>query len=481
VPDLQAHYPLEPSASDMQAMGQDILTRIVEHLDQLSQMPSCGDIEAQALCSELGKEPTPDGETPLKEVLDPLFSDWIPRSFTTPGPGYLGFIPGGGVFTSALADFIATATNRYTGVWKAAPVLLQLESNVLRWFAEWMGMPSTTRGLLTTGGSQANFGAIVSARESLLGEALRDGVLYTSSQTHLCVRKSARLAGILPDRVRVVGVDAKYRMRVDELAETIQADRAEGLKPFFVASSAGTTNTGSIDPISDIADLCTKEGLWHHVDGAYGAFFYLCPDLQPRLAGLPRADSIALDPHKSLFLPYGTGALLVRDGKVLRAAHAATAEYLPEPQGHEEFYEPSQYGPELSRDYRGLRAWLPLKVHGVSAFRAALIEKHELAVSAAKRVAALPGVVMDADPQLSLFAFHLSWTGSDQAAENASTQQMLERVNARGRVMITGCSVAGQFMARVCVLCFRTHAESMDRCVEDIATEVAAAMAEKVA
>jgi aromatic-L-amino-acid decarboxylase len=360
-------------------------------------------------------------------------------------------------------------------------VLVQLEANVLRWFADWMGMPSTTRGLLTTGGSQANSGAVVCARESLLGEALREGVLYTSSQAHLCVRKSARLAGILPDRVRLVGVDEQFRMRVGELAEAIAADRARGLRPFFVASSAGTTNTGAVDPLDDIADLCAREGLWHHVDGAYGAFFHMCSALRPLLSGLQRADSIALDPHKGLFLPYGTGALLVRDGEVLRTAHAATAEYLPPPPGHEEFYDPSQYGPELSRDFRGLRVWLPLQLHGVDAFRAALLEKRELAVDAARRVAALPGVVLDAEPQLSLFAFHLAWPGSDLGAENAATQEMLEDVTARGRVMITGCTVDGRYLARVCVLCFRTHADIMDACLADVAEAAAAAMASRTA
>ena len=173
--------------------------------------------------------------------------------------------------------------------------------------------------------------------------------------------------------MRSLGVDGDFRMRPEALEAAIVEDRARGLVPFIVVSSAGTTNTGAVDPLDAIADIAAREGLWHHVDGAYGAFFHMCPELRPLLAGLPRADSLTLDPHKGLFLPYGTGALLVRDGEALRAAHAATAGYLPETPDRNEFYDPSEYGPELSRDFRGLRVWLPLSLFGAARFRAALL------------------------------------------------------------------------------------------------------------
>ena len=231
------------------------------------------------------REPAPEHGVPLDELLDPLFREWIPRSFNTAGPGYLAFIPGGGLFPAALADLIADATNRYTGVWRAAPALVQLEANVLDWFRDWMGFPPTTRGLFTTGGSMSIFNAIVCARERQLGTEIRSGVLYTSTQAHGSVVKSARLAGILPDRVRTVPVDEQFRMRVDALGEAIDADRRAGLRPFLVVSTAGTTNTGAVDPLEAIADLCDRAGLWHHVDGAYGAFFHLVEPLRPLWPG----------------------------------------------------------------------------------------------------------------------------------------------------------------------------------------------------
>ena len=463
---------LELTADQMQQMGQETLAHIVAHVASLGVQPSRGNVDAADLCLAL-REPAPEHGSDLASLLDPLFNEWIPRSFTTPGPGYLAYIPGGGLYPAALADFISAATNRYTGVWLAAPALVQLESNVLDWFRTWMGFPETARGLLTTGGSMAGFNAILCARERDLGDDIRPGVLYTSTHAHHSIEKAARLAGIRPDRVRLIPVDAAFRMRVDALERAIRDDRARGLRPFLVASSAGTTNTGAVDPLDAIADLCASEGVWHHVDGAYGAFFHMCEELRPLLSGLSRADSLTLDPHKGLFMPYGIGALLVRDGAWLRSAHAVSAGYLPGTPDPDLFYDPSQYGPELSRGFPGLRVWLCLKLYGAERFRAALVEKRALAIQAAWRISSLPGVVMVAPPELSLFAFYLTWPGASIEDENTATKALLERVTAGGRVMITGCSVDGRYLARVCVLSFRSRQAQIDACVEDIAAEAA--------
>src|SRR6185312_2111696 len=256
---------------------------------------------------------------------------------------------------------------------------------------------------------------------------------------------------------RAIPVDEHFRMRVDALVAAIEADRRGGLRPFLVVSTAGTTNTGAVDPLEAVADACAREGLWHHVDGAYGAFFHLVEELRPLLAGLPRADSLTLDPHKGMFLPYGTGALLVRDGSALRAAHEASAGYLPSMPHPEDFYDPSQHGPELSRGFPGLRVWLCVKLYGSAVFRAAISEKRALALDAERRVAALPGIAIDAPPDLSLFAFHLTWPGATLADEDAATRALMEQTTARGRVMVTGCTAHGRYLGRVCVLSFRTH------------------------
>jgi aromatic-L-amino-acid/L-tryptophan decarboxylase len=458
---------LEFSAVDMRAMADQVVARCVEHITTLPQQELYGVRDAEALCRSM-RESSPADPTPLSELLDDLFTRYIPQSFNCPSPGYLAYIPGGGVYPAALADFIADTTNRYTGIWQASPALVQLEANALEWLREWMGFPPGAAGVFTTGGSMATFNAVLCAREKLLGTGIRRGVLYTSDQAHHCVVKSAKLAGVLHDRVRSIPVDAQYHISMDALADAVAQDRDDGLLPFMVVSNAGTTNTGAVDPLNAIADFCDAHALWHHVDGAYGAFFQLCDETRAVLSGIERADSLTLDPHKGMFMPYGTGALLVRDGNALREVHGGSAEYLPDNPNAAEFYDPSQHGPDLSRGFPGLRMWLTIKLYGADAFRDAITEKRELAVDAARRVAELPHVVIDAAPELSLFPFHISWPGATLAQENAATREVLAATSNRGRVMISGAVAGGRAVGRVCVLSFRTHATQIDALVEDM-------------
>ena len=454
----------------MHAMGDAVLRRVIAHLATIGEQPIRGDVDAAELCRAL-REPAPEQGTTLDPLLEALFDEWIPRSYNTASPGYLAFIPSGGIFPAVLADLISNGVNRYTGVWRAAPALVQLESNALDWLRDWMQFPASTRGVFTTGGSTANLAAIVCARERRLGADIRPGIMYASDQVHHSVVKSARVAGVMPDRVRSIPVDEAFRMRIDALEDAIRRDRAAGLIPFLVVSSAGTTNTGAVDPLCDIAAVCKARDLWHHVDGAYGAFFHMCPELRPLLAGLPQADSLTLDPHKGLFLPYGTGALLVADGEVLKAAYSVTASYMPANQEDADLYDPHQFGPDLSRGFPGLRVWLSLKLYGAARYRAVIAEKRALALVASERIAAMPHMVIAAQPQLSLLAFHLAWPGSTVAEQNTATRELLERVTRRGRVMLTGCEAGARFLGRICVLSFRTHAEHIDACVQHLAEE----------
>ncbi len=461
---------LELPANIMKEMGNAVLERVVGHISSLETQPSGGNLtNARAVCRAMTEDiPEQGGE--LEPLLDSLFDEWIPRSYTTVSPGYMAYIPAGGIYPAALADLVSNIVNRYTGVWDAAPALVQLEANALNWIRDWMQFPETTRGLFTTGGSMAIFNAVAAAREKLLGTDIRFGTVYVSSQTHHSIEKAARLAGIAHDRVRTIPVDSDYRMKTDVLANAIASDRASGLTPFFVVSNAGSTNTGAVDPINEIADIAADQGLWHHVDGAYGGFFHMVPELRPLLAGLPRGDSLTLDPHKGLFLPYGTGCLLVRDGEALRALHSSTAGYLPDNQL--EFYDPAQYGPDLSRGFPGLRVWLTLKIFGAARYRAAIREKRELALWAASEVAAIPGVVMDAMPQLSLFAFHLEGQGLEtRELQNTATRELMTRVTKRGRVMLTGSQDGDRYIGRVCILSFRTRRAHALMAVQDIREE----------
>jgi aromatic-L-amino-acid decarboxylase len=406
-------------------------------------------------------------------LLDLLFDRVIPASFCTPGPGYLAYIPGGGLLQSAVADLIADATNRYVGVFAAAPGLAQIEANVVAWFAGIVGFPPAARGILTSGGSISNFSAIVTARRERLPPDFLEGVLYASDQTHHSVEKAAMLAGFPPENVHVIPTDGAFRIRLDALEDRIRQDRAAGEEPFFVVGNAGTTNTGAVDDLTGLADLARRENLWFHVDGAYGGFFALTEGGRRALAGMERADSLILDPHKGLFLPYGTGCLLVRDGAALKRAHALTADYLPAMQEEDDHVDFCQISPELSRDWRGLRVWLPLKMHGAAPFRASLREKLELARYAADALRAMPEIEILAEPQLSIVAFRRVPGERSPEAADEGNRRLLDAINARGRVHLTGTVLRGRFALRICVLSFRTHRDRIDACLEDIRSAIA--------
>jgi aromatic-L-amino-acid decarboxylase len=457
-------WPLELDEARFRAMVEAATRAIEKHIASLPAQPMHATRGGKKLARGL-REPLPRTGAEFDVLLKKLF-EIIPRSLNTASPGYLAYIPGGGLLHSAVADLIADAVNRYVGVWVAAPGLAQIESNVIDWFCEIAGYARTPRpgGLLTTGGSMANLVALVTARTNRLGGDFSRGTIHVSDQAHHSVLKAARFAGLRDDQVRVIASDERFRMRVDHLRETIDEDLARGQSPFLIVAAAGTTNTGAIDPLDRIADIAEKKSIWLHVDAAYGGFFALTERGRRALTGMERADSITLDPHKSLFLPYGTGALLVRDASELRRAHAMHASYLPPAQDDVDCTDFSDLGPELSRDFRGLRVWLPLAMHGIGPFREALDEKLDLARTACDAIRAIPGLEIVAEPDLSLFAF--------RCEDDARTRRLLRDINARQRVFLTGTTVKDRFVIRACILSFRTHADRIAMFLEDVRASV---------
>lgn len=470
---------LELSADETRALVDAAARRVIEYVESLPRQPSA-DTDGGADLARSLVEPLPERGRPYEELLDLVFDRVIRKGFGTAGPGYLAYIPGGGIVHSAVADFVADAVNRYVGVFEAAPGLAQLEANVVRWFCDIVGYPAAARGFLTTGGSLATFSALVTARRERLPENFLNGVLYASDQAHHSVEKAAMLAGFPGGSVRIVPSDDTFRIRLDALAKSVAEDRAAGRRPFLVVGNAGTTNTGAVDDLEGLAALCERERLWFHVDAAYGGFFLLTAEGQRRLAGIARADSVVLDPHKGLFLPYGTGSLLVKNGDALRRAHALSADYMPPMQNDPDLIDFNLLSPELSRDWRGLRVWLPIAMHGIGPFRANLEEKLELTRWATEELRRIPGIEIVAEPQLSIVAFRLAPRGFDTAAENERNRAFLSAINARRRVYLTGTMLGASFALRICVLSFRTHLDRMRECLEDIrnaAEELATATA----
>ncbi|MGH2807752.1 MAG: pyridoxal phosphate-dependent decarboxylase family protein, partial [Actinomycetota bacterium] len=383
-------------------------------------------------------------------------------AYDAAGPGYLAYIPGGGLFAAGVGDLIANCINRFTNLAAPSPALVQIEANVVRWLCDLFGFPPTSQGILTTGGSMANFSAVITARSAKLPENFLDGTIYVTEHVHHSMAKSARLAGFPARAMRIVPSDANLRMDVSALRDAIAADRAGGLMPFLVVASAGTTNTGAVDPIADIAEVARTEGLWCHVDAAYGGFFQLTERGRAHFAGIDGVDSITLDPHKGMFLPYGTGSLLVRDGASLQAAHRVGAQYLPHASSDTAIPDFADFSPELSRDYRGLRVWLPLSLHGVDAFRSALDEKLDLTRLVYEALSSAPNLVVPWEPDLSIVAFHPA------SGDNEAAARLLARINDSKRIFISDTIVDGRSILRVCILSHRTHRDRIEEGIEII-------------
>jgi aromatic-L-amino-acid decarboxylase len=411
----------------------------------------------------------------------------------TAGPKYMAYIPGGGLVTAALAELLALTVNRYAGIADFAPALVAMEEGALRWLGDEFGLPAATAGgVVTTGGSVATLTAVVAARHQQLGDRFSDGTLYLTAHTHRCLAKAAGIAGFPAERLRVVPTTPDLRMDPAAAAELIAADRRAGLRPFLLAGTAGTTSTGTVDPLGELAELARREGLWFHVDGAYGGCFQLTERGRARLSGIEQADSIVLDPHKGFFLPYGTGVLLVRDAGTLRAAYAAEGPYLQDLKSADgagadgagagdgmgevagdgvvpDLPDYADLGVELSRELRGLRLWLPLHLHGVAAFRQALDEKLDLASEAYEALRAEPALELPWAPDLSTVVFRLrrqpGW--ADARADEANAR-LLARINATRRVHLSSTRVDGRHTLRICVLSHRTHRSHVAEAVEVI-------------
>jgi aromatic-L-amino-acid decarboxylase len=443
----------------MAAAATEFLVRFIEALPS----SKASDLEGAVEAARSLREPAPEvggAFEPLLEVVEAAAA----KGFNTTGPGYLAYIPGGGLWAAVLGEYLAYGVNRYVNVWNAAPVFAEMEATVLRWIAAEFRYPAEARGILTTGGSMANFSAIVAARRALLGDRLEGGTLYVSEQTHASVAKSAILAGFPSSVVRAVPCGDEWRIDVGAMRSMIEGDRTAGLRPFCIVGNAGTTNTGAVDALGELADLAAAQDVWLHIDGAYGGFFQLTERGREAFEGISRADSITLDPHKGMFLPYGTGCLLVRDGAKLREAHQVGAEYLQDLAAEDEIPNFADYSPELSRDNRGLRVWLPLRLHGFGAFRAALDEKLDLAAFLADGLTATEGFVV-VPPQLTVVAFRYEPQTGDPEAFNRS---LLERINASKRVFLSSTMLEGRFTIRACIISHRTHRDRVEEALDII-------------
>lgn len=454
---------LEPHPLLRQQLQASVTAHGDAFLDSLANAPA---YRYQTEQGDSSFDPTISEEGSAVEAALAFLSEAVDISgINLPSGRMLGYIPGGGIFHSALGDYLAAITNRYSGHFFAAPGAVRLENVLLRWMAELIGYPDTSAGNLTTGGSLAHLTAIVTARDDYdaLGEDCHRFVVYLTEHTHHSVHKSLHIAGLDKCLTRSVPVDNRYRLNPQALDKMVDADKKAGLIPWLIIASAGTTNTGAVDPLSAISDVADSFGCWLHIDGAYGALFALCEEARPILRGMDRSDSIIMDPHKTLFLPFGTGAVLVKNREALYSSFHWQADYTKDLPDDQDELSPADLSPELSRHFRGLRLWLPLKLLGLAPFRAALSEKILLARHFYEAMKKANGFEVGPYPDLSVVTYrYLPRRGNI----DDFNQRLIQRVLMDGRVFITSTRVNGNFVLRLAVLGFRTHLDEIEEAIE---------------
>lgn len=461
--------PLEPDAETRKQPRQTVIRYSEDFLENLAGTkvyePPVKDNE-KILSEEFFEE-----GIDIESVVNSVESQ-IDRGGINPASGnHFGYIPGGGIYSAALGDYLAAVSNRYAGVWFASPGAVNVEKSLCNWMAELIGFTENTGGYLSSGGSLANLTAVVAARESknIKPKQSHETVVYLTRQAHHCIDKALAIAGLGDAVVRRVEMDKRFRMDTEHLQSLIEEDIKNGLLPWLVVGSAGTTDTGAIDPLNSIADLARKHNLWYHVDAAYGGFFLLDDQVKEKMHGIEKADSVVLDPHKALFLPYGIGALIVKDISTLKNTFRFDADYMQDAEPDTADYSPADISPELSKHFRGLRMWLPLKLHGVAPFRAAIREKLLLARYAHDKLSNMKGFETGPEPDLSVVTFRY-------VPENGDTNEFNRRLHQEllndGRIFLSTTLIDGKFVLRLAIVSVRTHLKEVDRALKVIRANV---------
>jgi aromatic-L-amino-acid/L-tryptophan decarboxylase len=457
-----AHDPLALDAQTMREVGHRTVDMLVEMLTDPStpalRRASPAEMERRI------ESAAADGGRDFGALLEELREDVLPFMSRLDHPGYFAFIPACGTWPGAMGDLLASALNIYAGTWMEAAGPSRVEQVVLGWFKEWIGYPEEAAGVLTSGGSAANTTALACARESLLGAMTDRAVAYVSDQAHSSLARAARLLGFRPEQVRVLHSDERQRLRPDALAAAIDADAAAGREPLFVAAVAGATSTGAIDPLPELAAICRERGAWFHVDGAYGAFATLAERGREALRGIELADSVALDPHKWLYQPLECGALLVREGRLLRNAFEIVPDYLKDAVAEDGEVNFCDLGLQLSRSSRALKVWLSIQHFGLDAFRNAIDRCLDLAIHAERQIGARPELELLSPASLGIVCFRRrgeSGETEDEAALRNSA--LVGAFEATGGGLVSSTRVRGRYAIRMCVMNHTTGAADVER------------------
>lgn len=451
---------LDPKHETRQAWGMASLHHALSYLNELknSRMFIQEDNQAKKLLDYGISEEGID----LEEALSILKQDLDAEGLKAASGGHMAYIPGGGLFPSAMGDWIAAICNYYAGAFYVAPGAVRMENLLIRWVADFIGYDAKLcQGNLSSGGSYAGLIAMHTAREQLEISSLDipKTVIYLSEQTHHALTKALQVIGMKEAVFRKVDLDESFRMKPEVLKQLIQADIAEGLKPAILIASAGTTDVGAIDPLAQLAEIAEKYDLWFHVDAAYGGFFLLLEEMKAHFKGIEKSDSLVIDPHKGMFMPWGTGMVLIREGDKLLKTFASDAAYLQDLIHDEVEYSPADLSPELTKHFRGLRVWLPLQLFGVNSFKAALREKILLCEYAYSKLEQIPNIELPLYPQLTVILFRHK---SPDFHDNDFNAALIKAILSDGRIFISSTRLGDQVFLRLTILHFRTHKEEID-------------------
>jgi glutamate/tyrosine decarboxylase-like PLP-dependent enzyme len=449
---------LELSSDEMRRLGYRVIDLLVQHFAGMREGPVGAKGAPEELMARLSRPPS---ETPTDphELLAHLEKEVFPNNLHVDHPRFFAFVPGPGNFVSTMADALAAGFNVFNGTWLGGSAAAAIELTVIDWLRGFCGFPQTAGGLFVSGGSAANLTALHAARCAKLGDRIQGATIYFSDQTHYSVERALRVVGFSREQFRKIPSDDRFRLPVESLREAIRADREAGLRPFCVVANAGTTNTGAVDPLPHLADLCAAEGLWLHADGAYGAAAAICERGREKLAGLDRVDSLSLDPHKWLFQPFECGCVLVHDTANLKSAFQLMPEYMRDVHRNTAEINPADYGIQLSRGFRALKVWLSMNTFGLAAFRDAIARGLELAEFAEAELRDRRDCEILSPAEMGIVAFRF---GKDDALQTKLVDLMLQD----GFAFLTSTTLKGITALRLCTINPRTTEEDIIQTID---------------
>jgi aromatic-L-amino-acid/L-tryptophan decarboxylase len=450
---------LEFSAERMREIGYRVVDRLVEHLATLPSQPVGAKADPATLRAELS-EPAPEHGMEFEAVLDQLERDVFRNTMHVNHPRFFAYVPGPGNFVSAMADALISGYNVFAGTWISGSGPAAVELAVIDWLRTACGFPSGAGGLFVSGGTMANLTALAVARHVVLGDRLDGATVYFSDQAHSSLEKALRVLGLPPQNARKLACDANYRLPIRDLERAIEQDCAQGKRPFCVIASAGTTNTGAIDPLSELSRLCKDRNLWLHVDGAYGAAAVISDRGRDLLEGLEMADSLSLDPHKWLFQPFEIGCVLVRELTHLRDTFLILPEYLKDTQQYSTEFNFTDYGLQLTRGFRALKLWMSIKVFGMASFRAAVERGFALAEFTEARLRKMSGWEIVTPAQMGIVCFRY------ESADDAAHLQLVQSILKDGFALITSTVLQGRAVLRTCTINPRTTESDIEETLD---------------